>query len=91
MRLMTKVAEEMIDGLELKLNLDAVSLQRIEALKGFMAQHSGKKKVVVNLTDPSDQTQLRLIARAGGIQFNNESLRQLDQILAGIPHKLLIN
>lgn len=90
-KLMTKVAEEMIDGLELKLNLDAVSMQRIEALKAFMAQHSGKKRVVVNLTDPTDQTQLRLIARSGGIQFNNESLRQLDQILAGIPHKLLIN
>jgi DNA polymerase-3 subunit alpha len=90
-KLMTKVAEEMIDGLELKLSLDAVSMQRIEALKAFMAQHSGKKRVVVNLTDPADQTQLRLIARSGGIQFNNESLRLLDQILAGIPHKLLTN
>ena len=90
-KLLSKVAEEMVDGLEVNLPLDVLNSQRIEKLKAFMSQNQGSKRVVVKLVDVQARHDLHLVVKGSGLNINNETLRNLDQALDGIPFRLLVN
>lgn len=84
--LLESVGEELTKGVTLKLSLDKLTPELVDALDVACQQHKGQHKLRIVFIDKNNRLKLEMASKARLVHANNDFIQDLTSL--GIPYKI---